>query len=147
MTPFEFTGLRGFSRRSGGMMGSAPGGREREAMNYATETAKKLRMIEAYKRDDAMAIIGAAADLIEKLEHCAQWVDESLTRAVSHYASECECEPCPECGKMPHECTGTECAQTCQCSDCDHCNFEGIIGFIGETLKGPNLNSPTPDVG
>ena len=107
-------------------------------MNYATETARKLRMIEAYTRDDALALVSVAADLIEKLEHCAQWANESLTRAVCHYTSGCECEPCPECGKMPQECTGTDCAQTCQCSDCDHCNFEGIIEFIGETLKGPN---------
>jgi len=36
----------------------------------------------------------------------------------------CECRECPECGRMPSECTGTECANTCQCSECGHCRIQ-----------------------
>ena len=40
---------------------------------------------------------------------------------------DCECETCLECGKMPDECTGTECAKTCQCSTCEHCMNEWVM--------------------
>lgn len=63
-------------------------------------------------------LIAAAPDLLDALEYCK----EQLSRYVTMLDPECTCEPCPECGKMPSECTGTECAQTCQCNECDHCH-------------------------
>src|SRR6185437_3583686 len=46
---------------------------------------------------------------------------------------DCTCEDCPQCNKPPSECSGTECAQTCQCSECDHCRVVAAI----EGLRSP----------
>ena len=56
------------------------------------------------------ALVGPARLALERLEYYLDALD-----------SYCDCEDCPECGKRPHECSGTECAQTCQCRYCDRC--------------------------
>lgn len=55
------------------------------------------------------------------------FVAECLERCQDQAFQSCECEECPQCGKMPDECTGTECAKTCQCSTCEHCVNEEAI--------------------
>lgn len=52
---------------------------------------------------------------------------DSLSRAVEQMWHECDCEACPECGQSPHACSGTACAETCQCSMCDFCAATSLI--------------------
>lgn len=49
----------------------------------------------------------------------------------------CECEECKQCGQMPDECSGTDCAKTCQCSTCDHCSNALAMTELRALLDAP----------
>ena len=75
---------------------------------------------------------------------------ECLQRYTTMLDPECMCDPCPtcnagrECGKMPHECSGTDCAQRCQCNECDHCRGVAAIEALrAATKEEPNVK-PSP---
>jgi hypothetical protein len=63
-----------------------------------------------------------------------EFAREQLQRHVDMLLQECDCEECPECGKLPHECSGTTCAQTCQCTTCDHCSAVDAIDSLAAAL-------------
>lgn len=62
---------------------------------------------------------------------------DQLGRAVEQVWHECECDICGQCGKMPRECSGTRCAETCQCSVCDHCIASSLIAEHKATVARP----------
>lgn len=43
---------------------------------------------------------------------------------------ECTCETCPQCSLLPAECSGTACAQTCDCTPCDHCKNTNALAAL-----------------
>jgi hypothetical protein len=62
---------------------------------------------------------------------------ECLERCQDQAFQSCECEQCQECGLMPDECSGTECARTCQCSTCEHCQNKDSIEALRSVLAAP----------
>jgi len=75
---------------------------------------------------------------------------ECLQRYTTMLDPECMCDPCPtcnagrECGKMPHECSGTDCAQRCQCNECDHCRGVAAIEALRAATKEEPNAKPLP---
>ena len=67
----------------------------------------------------------------------AEFAIEQLERYTTMLDPECTCEPCQQCGNMPKECTGTECAQTCQCNECDHCHGTAAVAALRAAMT-PN---------
>lgn len=59
---------------------------------------------------------------------------EQLQRHVEALVPECECESCPECGNSPIQCSDTPCAETCQCSLCEHCCAKDAIDGLESAL-------------
>jgi hypothetical protein len=49
----------------------------------------------------------------------------------------CECEECGQCGKLARDCTGTKCAETCGCRECDDCHAAGAIAEAEAALALP----------
>jgi hypothetical protein len=77
------------------------------------------------------ARVEAKGKMLDLVEENKYWLtEEVLGRAQQHAFRECECVPCPECRLMPKECTNTECANTCQCSDCVSCRIDDAVLFI-----------------
>jgi hypothetical protein len=59
------------------------------------------------------------------------WAKDVLEGAQDYYPlGDCECDECRECGKLPAECSKTECAASCSCSDCDGCRIKAVIKAI-----------------
>ena len=76
--------------------------------------------------------------------HAAEHVIECLERYTTMMDPECTCGLCPECGKIPADCSGTECAKTCQCSPCDHCMATWAIAGLRDAMVTPNAaDKPT----
>jgi len=73
-------------------------------------------------------LLTSAPDLLAACEEAIDRI-EDLVEPL-----ECECQTCEECGKMPRECTGTECAKTCSCSECDACRSTATLAFIRAAL-------------
>lgn len=68
-----------------------------------------------------------------ELEKLLSWTMDALENVQDIYPlNDCDCETCPECGKIANECTGTECAAGCSCSECDGCRLRAVIAAIKE---------------
>ncbi len=65
----------------------------------------------------------------------AEYVIYRLGRYVYAVDPDCNCEPCEQCGLMPAECTGTDCAATCQCNECDHCHGVAALKYLSKELR------------
>jgi len=72
---------------------------------------------------------------------------------LEYFASTgCECEPCPECGEAPKDCSGTDCAQMCSCRECDDCTYEMLKAAVNKAdailaaqgLGQPKTEDPAP---
>lgn len=74
---------------------------------------------------------------IEVSREAIEFTAECLERCQDQAFQACECESCPQCGKMPDECTGTDCSKTCQCSTCEHCVNEEAINGLRALLAAP----------
>ena len=72
----------------------------------------------------------AVAELVE----AAEYAQDCLRRALEIDMPECTCESCQECGAQPNDCSRTKCAQTCQCSLCDHCCAKGAADATSAAL-------------
>ena len=59
---------------------------------------------------------------------------DELHRITEMFLPYCDCQPCPECGKQPNDCIDTPCANTCQCSMCDHCRVEEAKRALSDML-------------
>ena len=66
-----------------------------------------------------------------------EFARDQLINHVQMCSPECTCEPCPECGKQPSDCSGTACAQTCQCSACDYCQARDAAAGLTRLLSAP----------
>lgn len=96
-------------------------------MTNSTEAARPERPVER--------LVGAAQLALDRLEYYLDALD-----------SYCDCNDCPECGKPPSECSGTDCAQTCQCRLCDRCLTLDAADALRQALR-PNVNSSAESAG
>lgn len=64
-----------------------------------------------------------------------EYAIEVLKRYRDGSDPDCTCDDCPQCGRLPAECSGTQCAQTCQCSECDHCRVVAAIAGLGSSQE------------
>lgn len=75
-----------------------------------------------------------------------EYAIEVLKRYRDGSDPDCTCDDCPQCGRLPAECSGTQCAQTCQCSECDHCRvlaaIDGLKGSPQETAAPETCSHP-----
>lgn len=85
---------------------------------------KHYLVVPARHYDSAERIRRAAPELLAACEEAIARIGD-----LSGWMS-CECVACAQCGKAPRECTGTECAQTCGCSECDSCMATQSLGII-----------------
>lgn len=79
-------------------------------------------------------------NLATDLARVMEFAKDQLQRHVDMLLQECDCEECPECGKLPHECSGTTCAQTCQCTTCDHCLATDAIDGLTDAITAALAN-------
>lgn len=80
-------------------------------------------------------------NLATDLALAMEFAKDQLQRHVDMLLQECDCEECPECGKLPHECSGTACAQTCQCTACDHCLATDAIDGLTDAIADLNTRA------
>lgn len=80
-------------------------------------------------------------NLATDLARVMEFAKDQLQRHVDMLLQECDCEECPECGKLPHECSGTTCAQSCQCTTCDHCLASDAIDGLTDAIADLNTRA------
>ena len=86
-----------------------------------------------------MKATAAAPTLLKAL----RFAHEVLEYAVSVNAvGYCECEACQECGKSVDECSGTECARTCQCGHCLRCRAEMVLETAEQAISAARQTTP-----
>lgn len=66
--------------------------------------------------------------------HSIEFARDCLVICQDQAFQSCECESCRECGLMPDQCTGTDCAKTCQCTTCEHCMNKDSIDSLSAIL-------------
>lgn len=97
-----------------------------------------LKLAAANAKSDARTIAQLRESNTELVE-ATEYAIDCLERYTTMVDPECECEPCPQCEKMPIDCTGTECAQTCQCNECNHCHGVAAITIMRAAIAKTKL--------
>lgn len=76
---------------------------------------------------------GPLVEALGKLIDASRYLSDEYTEK---YLEEwCDCEPCPGCGKAPKDCTGTACAETCECKECRNCHLRMATVDVGEAIE------------
>lgn len=86
----------------------------------------------ANQRDELRAAVERQAAEIQRMAGVLRYAEDCLQKYGDY--DMCDCETCEECGKEPRDCSGTPCAQDCQCNECRHCHAEMCLEAIKASL-------------